>query len=331
MNQDFSGFWNIYIVVIVLLSVLGCAVLLWTQDRAKFTPGKTTGHLWDESLEEYNNPLPNWWRWLYYLTVIFSLAYLALYPGLGHFAGLFGWTSHNQYEREMEAAKTLYDPIYEAFQKQDVATLAGNAEAREMGKTLFLTYCAQCHGSDARGAKGFPNLTDGDWLYGGTPDEIKTSITDGRNGMMPPYGGNPDAVGGAAGAREVANYARSLSGLAHDSILAAKGKPRFEEACTACHGADGTGNKFLGAPNLTDKVWLYGSREDTVVETITKGRSNQMPAHGERLGAAKIHLLAAYVYGLGGGVAPSPEEASPEDTAEAEAEAGQVDSASTSE
>lgn len=304
MTQDFSGFWNIYIVVIVLLSVLGCAVLLWVQDRAKFTPGKTTGHLWDESLEEYNNPMPNWWRWLYYLTVIFSLAYLAVYPGLGHFAGYFGWTSQNQYEREMAAAKAKYDPIYEAFQKQDIVTLAGNAEAREMGKTLFLTYCAQCHGSDAKGTKGFPNLTDDDWLYGGTPEAIKTSITDGRNGMMPAYGGNPDAVGGASGAKAVAHYVRSLSGLAHDSILASKGKEGFEAACTACHGADGTGNQMLGAPNLTDKVWLYGSREETLIETITQGRSNQMPEHGERLGEAKIHLLTAYVHGLGGGVAP---------------------------
>lgn len=312
MTQDFSDFWNIYIVVIVLASVLGCAVLLWVQDRAKFTPGKTTGHLWDESLEEYNNPLPNWWRWLYYLTVIFSLAYLAVYPGLGHFAGYFGWTSHKEYEREMAAAKAKYDPIYEAFQKQDIVTLSHDAKAREMGKTLFLTYCAQCHGSDAKGAKGFPNLTDGDWLYGGTPEIIETTIAEGRNGMMPPYGGNPDAIGGPSGAREVANYVRSFSGLAHDSILAAKGKARFEQVCVACHGADGKGNQALGAPNLTDKAWLYGSREDALVETISKGRTNQMPAHGERLGAAKVHLLAAYVYGLGGGVAPTPEESSQE-------------------
>ncbi|SMB27609.1 Cbb3-type cytochrome c oxidase subunit CcoP [Sterolibacterium denitrificans] len=317
MSQDFSGFWNIYIVLIVLVSVLACAVLLWVQDRAQTTPGKTTGHLWDESLEEYNNPLPNWWRWLYYLTVIFSLVYLALYPGLGHFAGIFGWTSQNQYEKEMAAAKAQYDPIYEAFQKQDVVTLAGDAHAREMGKTLFLTYCAQCHGSDAKGAKGFPNLTDGDWLYGGTPEAIRTTILDGRNGMMPAYGGNPDAVGGASGAREVANYVRSLSGLANDSILAAKGKVRFEAACTACHGADGKGNQMLGAPNLTDKVWLYGSREEVIVETITKGRSNQMPEHRERLGEAKVHLLTAYVYGLGGGVAPAEEEQTAADSMDA--------------
>ena len=305
MSQDFSGFWNIYITAIVLISVIACAVLLWVQDRAKTSPGQTMGHVWDETLEEYDNPLPNWWRWLFYLTVIFSLGYLVMYPGLGSYAGVFGWTSSGQYDKEMADAKAKYDPIYDAFLKQDIVSLSKDAKAREMGKTLFLTYCSQCHGSDAKGAKGFPNLTDSDWLYGGAPEQIETTILDGRQGMMPPFGGNPEAVGGAAGAKEVAHYVRSLSGLASDSILAQKGKERFEKVCIACHGADGKGNQAMGAPNLTDKVWLYGSREDTIVETITMGRTNQMPAHRERLGEAKVHLLAAYVYGLGGGVAPT--------------------------
>lgn len=304
MSEDFSGFWNFYITAIVLLSILGCAMLLWTQDRAKTNPGQTMGHVWDETLEEYDNPLPNWWRWLFYLTVIFSLAYLVLYPGLGSFAGTFGWTSRGQYDKEIIEAKSKFDPIFDAFLKQDIVSLSKDAKAHEIGKTLFLTYCAQCHGSDARGAKGFPNLTDSDWLWGGTPEQIEETILDGHQGMMPPFGGNPEAVGGTSGAKEIANYVRSLSGLANDSILAAKGKDRFEKVCFACHGQDGKGNQAMGAPNLTDKVWLYGSREDTIVETITKGRSNQMPAHHDRLGEAKVHLLAAYVYGLGGGVAP---------------------------
>lgn len=305
MNQDFSNFWNIYITAIVLLSVIGCGVFLWVQDTAKKTPGQTTGHVWDETLEEYDNPLPNWWRWLFYLTVVFSLAYLVFYPGLGHYQGLFKWTQVGQYEREMDHARQTFDPIFEAYLKQDIVSLSQDPKAREMGKTLFLTYCAQCHGSDAQGARGFPNLTDQDWLYGGAPEVIEESILDGRHGMMPPYGGNPDAVGGSSGAREVAHYVRSLSGLAHDSILATSGKDRFEQACVVCHGMDGKGNRAMGAPNLTDKVWLYGSREGVIIDTITKGRSNEMPAHRERLGAAKVHLLAAYVYGLGGGEPPA--------------------------
>lgn len=313
MTQDFSSFWNIYITAIVLVSVLACGLLLWVQDHAKYHPGETTGHVWDETLEEYDNRLPNWWRWMFYMMVIFAFAYLIFYPGLGHYGGSFGWTSHGQYEKEMAAAKAKYDPIYEAFMKQDIVTLSKDEKAREMGKNLFLTYCAQCHGSDAKGAKGFPNLTDGDWLYGGTPERIEETILDGRMGMMPPYGGNPDAVGGLEGAREIANHVRSLSGLASDSVLAAKGKPRFEAACTACHGADGQGNQMMGAPNLTDKVWLYGGREETIIETITHGRSNQMPEHRERLGEAKVHLLAAYVYGLGGGLPPEPSEATATD------------------
>ena len=306
MSEDFSGFWNFYIVTIVLVSVLACAALLWMQDRVKKTPGQTMGHVWDDNLEEYDNPLPNWWRWMFYLTVIFALAYLVLYPGLGHYAGTFNWTSRGEYEKEMADAKARFDPIYNAFLKQDIVSLSKDRQAHEMGKTLFLTYCAQCHGSDAKGAKGFPNLADHDWLWGGTPEKIEDTINNGHQGMMPPFGGNPEAVGGASGAKEIASYVRSLSGLANDSILTAKGKDRFEKVCVACHGADGKGNQAMGAPNLTDKVWLYGSSEATIVETITKGRINQMPAHHDRLGDAKVHLLAAYVYGLGGGEPPAP-------------------------
>ncbi|HQW19686.1 MAG TPA: cytochrome-c oxidase, cbb3-type subunit III [Rhodocyclaceae bacterium] len=304
MSEEIPSFWNIYITVIVLLSVIGCGIFLWVQDSAKNNAGQTMGHVWDETLEEYDNPLPNWWRWLFYLTVVFSLAYLVLYPGLGSYTGMFGWTSRGQYDKEIAEAKAKYDPIYDAYLKQDIVSLSKDAKAREIGKMLFLINCIQCHGSDAKGTKGFPNLTDSDWLYGGTPEQIETTILDGRNGMMPPYGGNPEAVGGASGARELAHYVRSLSGLPSDSILADKGKDRYFKVCFACHGPEGKGNQAMGAPNLTDKAWLYGSREDAIVETITKGRSNQMPEHRMRLGEAKVHLLAAYVYGLGGGVIP---------------------------
>lgn len=309
MSDFVNGFWSVYITVVVLISVVGCGVFLWMQDMAENAPGETMGHVWDETLEEYSNPMPNWWRWMFYITVVFSLGYLAVYPGLGSYAGQFGWSSQGQYDKEIAAAKVKFDPIFDAFKSQDLMQVAADPRAREMGRSLFLTYCAQCHGSDAQGARGFPNLTDGDWLFGGEPMQIEASITNGRISVMPPYGGNPEAIGGASGAKEVANYVRSLSGLSSDGILAAKGKEKFATVCSACHGLDGKGNPALGAPNLTDKVWLYSGREDAITEIIMKGRTLQMPAHKDFLGEAKIHLLAGYVYGLGGGVKPAAEPA----------------------
>ena len=303
MSDFVSGFWNVYVIGIVLASVIGCAVLLWIQDSAKHVEGETTGHVWDEDLQEYSNPLPNWWRWLYYITIVFSLFYLAMYPGLGTYQGQFGWSSTGQYQGEMKKADEQFGPIFKKFQGQDIMAVAANSEAKEMGQRLFLTYCAQCHGSDAKGAKGFPNLTDGDWLWGGTPEQIKETLTKGRDAMMPAKGVKPDLNGDQI--KDLAGYVRSLSGLATDSIRAQRGKELFGEACAACHGPDGKGMVGL-APNLTDKVWLYSSSEESIIETITKGRVNRMPAYGEFLGDAKVHLLTAYVYGLGGGEKASP-------------------------
>ncbi len=314
MSDFVSGFWNFYVISIVLASVIGCGVLLWIQDSAKHVEGETTGHVWDEDLQEYSNPLPNWWRWLYYITIVFSLFYLAMYPGLGTFKGQFNWSSTGQYDGEMKKADDEYGPIFKKFQSQDIRAVAANAEAKEMGQRLFLTYCSQCHGSDAKGARGFPNLTDKDWLFGGAPEQIKESIAKGRDAMMPAKGVKPDLNGDQI--KDLASYVRSLSGLASDSIRGQRGKELFAQACGACHGPDGKG--MLGvAPNLADKIWLYGSAEDTIVETITKGRVNRMPAFGEFLGDAKVHLLTAYIYGLGGGgtdataVAPVAAEAAP--------------------
>ncbi|MDA8257854.1 MAG: cytochrome-c oxidase, cbb3-type subunit III [Betaproteobacteria bacterium] len=298
MSDFVSGFWNIYVVGIVLVSIIGCGVFLWSQSSARHVPGETTGHVWDEDLQEFSNPLPSWWRWLFYITIVFSLFYLAMYPGLGSFKGQFNWSSTGQYDGEMKKADDQYGPIFKKFQSQDIRAVAANAEAKEMGQRLFLTYCSQCHGSDAKGARGFPNLTDKDWLFGGTPEQIKESIAKGRDAMMPAKGVKPDLNGDQI--KDLASYVRSLSGLASDSIRAQRGKELFGAACGACHGPDGKG--MLGvAPNLADKTWLYGSTEDTIVETITKGRVNRMPAFGEFLGDAKVHLLTAYIYGLGGG------------------------------
>ena len=298
MSDFVSGAWNIYIAVVTVISILGCALFLWMQSSAKHVEGKTTGHVWDETLVEFSNPLPNWWRWLFYLTVVFALFYLTMYPGLGSFKGQYQWTSAGQYDNEMKKANDQYDPIFQKYLKQDIRVVAVNPEAREMGQRLFLTYCAQCHGSDARGTKGFPNLTDKDWLFGGSPERIKETIAQGRNALMPAKGVKPDLTEDEI--KDLAHYVRSLSGLAADSLRVHRGKPLFGAACAACHGADGTGNVGL-APNLSDKVWLYGSSEATIIETISKGRVNQMPAFGDFLGEAKVHLLTAYVYGLGGG------------------------------
>ena len=300
MSDFVNEFWNWYVILITLTSVLACGVFLWSQSLHKPAAGKveSTGHVWDETLQEFNNPLPKWWMWLFYITVVFSLVYLALYPGLGRFQGMLGWSSSGQWKAEVDKVDAQVKPLFDKYQKMDLKAVAADKEGVEMGKRLYLTYCMQCHGADAKGSKGFPNLSDHDWLYGGEPAQIEETILNGRNGVMPAYGGNPDAVGGEAGAKEIAHYVRSLSGLPNDSLLASKGKEKFATVCAACHGADGKGMQAMGAPNLTDKVWLYGSSEATIVETITKGRNNRMPAWKDFLGEGKVHLLAGYVYSL---------------------------------
>jgi len=296
MSQFTSSFWDYYIGVISVVSILACGVLLLAQSKRRVAGGQTetTGHTWDEDLGEYNNPLPRWWMWLFWITIVFSLVYLALYPGLGSFAGYLKWTQVGQLEQENAQANAQFGPLYEKFAGQEVAQLAKNPEALAIGQKLFLNTCAQCHASDAAGSRGFPNLTDTDWLYGGDPATIKATITEGRNGIMPPFG----PALGEQGTKDVAHYVMSLSGMAADSIRVERGKPLFAQTCAACHGAQGKGNPQLGAPNLSDKTWLYGAGETTIIETITRGRNNQMPAHKELLTASKIHLLTAYVYSL---------------------------------
>jgi cytochrome c oxidase cbb3-type subunit III len=310
MSQFTSGFWDIYITALTLDSIVACAVLLKMQSARKVSGGKvgsvaqnvaqTTGHTWDGDLGEYNNPLPGWWMWLFYITIAFALVYLYLYPGLGSYAGSLNWTQVGQLEEENAAAEKEFGPQFQKFAGTDLKVLAADPAAHAVGQKLFLNHCAQCHASDAGGSKGFPNLTDRDWLYGGEPEIIKASITNGRNGVMPPLG----AALGEQKTKDVAHYVMSLSGLANDSLRTARGKETFAQICAACHGPQGTGNPQLGAPNLTDKTWLYGSGEATIIETITKGRTNQMPAHKTLLSEPKIHLLAGYVYSLSQPAAP---------------------------
>ena len=291
-----SKFWEWYIFIIVALSIAACfALVIWMSRGRK--PGakvESHGHVWDGDLEELNNPLPIWWLYMFYITLVFGIVYLLIYPGSGVFAGAFKWSEVGQYEQEMKVAEQKYGPLYEKFRTQDIVAVASNPEALRMGQRLFMTYCTACHGSDAGGGPGFPNLRDKDWLYGGQPETIKASIMDGRNGAMPPWG----AVLGSEGVHNVSEYVMSLSGRKVNTEAAVAGKEKFQQLCVACHGADGKGNPAMGAPNLTDNIWLYGGSQAAIMKSMSDGRSGRMPAHGEFLGDAKVHLLAAYIYGL---------------------------------
>lgn len=294
-----SSGWSLFIAIVTLLSIAFCVWLALALARSK-APGKasdTTGHRWDETLEEYNNPLPRWWLGLFLITCVFALVYLVLYPGLGAFPGVLGWTQKGQYEREVARVDEVAAPLFARYLAQEIPVVARDPEARAIGERMYLTYCVQCHGSDAKGSRGFPDLSDRDWLYGGDPETIKATITAGRNGIMTPMG---EALGGEKEVHDVAHYVLSLSGSTHEAARATAGKEKFA-LCAACHGEDGKGNPALGAPNLTDQTWLYGGSFATIVETIEKGRTNQMPAFGEMLNEGKLHVLAAYVWGLSNG------------------------------
>jgi len=297
MSDFTSSFWPIFITVISLGGVLGCALLLWLTSKMKASGSggdTTSGHVWDETLREMNNPLPRWWIWLFILTIVFSLFYFAAYPALGTYAGKLGWSQVGQYEQEMATANKTIAPLYAKFAAMPVEELAKNAEAHAIGERIFMNNCAQCHGSDARGSRGFPNLTDNDWIHGGSPEKIQETITGGRIGMMPPMAA---AVGTEEDVKNVANYVLSLSNSPHDAARAAKGQEKFV-VCAACHGADGKGNQAIGALNLTDNIWLHGSGEAAIIKRINEGKINQMPAQGTKFTPEQIHVLAAYVWGL---------------------------------
>ncbi|MBK9658104.1 MAG: cytochrome-c oxidase, cbb3-type subunit III [Rhodanobacteraceae bacterium] len=290
-----SGAWSIYVIVLSLLVVGGSAWLLaMTAKKPEKKEGETTGHVWDDDLAEYNNPLPRWWLWLFIGTIIFSAGYLVLYPGFGANKGTLGWSSEGQLLAEQQKYEEIARQTYAKFAALSVADLAKNAEAVNLGRNIFANNCAACHGTDGRGAVGFPNLTDASWQWGGEADQIYTTILNGRMAAMPSW----SAVLGAEGTPQVAAYVRSLAGLGHDATAAAAGKPRYEQICVACHGIDGKGNPALGAPNLTDADWLYGSSEATIVESLTKGRNGQMPAHGPLIGADAVKIVSGYVYSL---------------------------------
>ncbi|MGB8856939.1 MAG: cytochrome-c oxidase, cbb3-type subunit III [Burkholderiales bacterium] len=295
MSDFVSQYWSWFVASVTLVSIIACAVLLKLMSTRRPGPkNQVMTHSWDDDLVEYNNPMPSWWIGLFYITIVFGLGYLVVYPGLGSYAGMFGWTSNGEYVAEENQATAVYGPIFDKYVKQDLMVVAADSKARAMGERLFLTHCATCHGSDAGGGKGFPNLRDQDWLYGGDPQIIQTSIAAGRNGVMPAFG----SILGGQGVSDVTYYVLSLSGFPANSFQMLNGKKIYANSCAACHGAEGKGNPAIGSPNLSDKIWLYGGSPDTVMETISKGRNNHMPAHKDIINEAKIHLLAAYVWGL---------------------------------
>lgn len=299
MSDFTSGFWSWFIILVVVASfVLIFWLIRWT---AKGKPSKTAdgdvetmGHVWDENLEELNNPLPRWWLTMFYITLVFGAVYLVLYPGLGSFKGVLNWSQTNQYDHEINQANETYGPVYNKYLNEDVAALINDADALKIGARLYSTYCTTCHGSDARGVRGFPNLRDNDWLHGGSSENIKKTILNGRQGMMPAW----EEILGNDGVFQVTEYVRSFSGREVDSVVAYQGKQIFDKNCVVCHGADGKGNQALGAPNLTDNIWLYGGTQKQIFQSIAAGRNGTMPAHKEFLGEAKVHLLATYIYGL---------------------------------
>lgn len=294
-----STFWSIWIIVFTAITIVGCTWLLFANrkvevsDDTKEGESPKTGHVYD-GIEEYDNPLPGWWFKMFVGTVVFGVIYLVLYPGLGNFGGVLGWTQVGQWEEEVAEAEAKYAPLYEQYSETPVEELIANPEAMKMSRRLFNNNCAVCHGSDGRGSYGFPNLADSDWLYGGSAEDIKTTLVNGRQGAMPALGG----ALGEEGVDKVAEYVFKISGREHDADKAEAGGQLFATYCVACHGTDGTGNKMLGAPNLTDGIWLYGGSPTLVRHTIRNGRNGNMPAQADKLKAEKIHLLTAYVYSL---------------------------------
>ena len=287
-----SAGWGIWVELLVVINVVGALWLLFaTAKKPEQEEQATTGHVWDEDLTEYNKPLPRWWLGLFLLTVAFTVGYLVFYPGFGTAAGTLGWTSTGEVKADLAENSRRLETVFARFRDRPIEELEHDPEALNFGRNVFANNCAACHGSDARGAKGYPNLTDNDWLYGGSPDQVLTTILNGRGGVMPPLG----AALGDKGVDEVANYVLTLSGGKADPALAEAGKTRFLTICAACHGPEGKGNVAIGAPNLADNIWLYGSTLDDIKASVRDGRSGKMPAWAGILGKDRARLVQAWV------------------------------------
>lgn len=293
MGTTVSDKLSLYVIFLVVGSVLAYILLIYyTKDSEQAPDGE---HHSFDGIVELNEPLPAWWLWLAIISIIFTIAYLILYPGMGKIKGYLGWTSHKECEENIIKNEKIYNPIYTSFFKEDIEKLSTNLKALKIGKSLFVNNCSLCHGLDAKGGNGFPNLTNSKWLYGGTPTDIKTTITNGRRGKMPPYG---QIIGNEADIEATALYVLSLSGKEKESDLTNKGKVKFTTICAACHGLNGKGNKYIGAPDLTDPQWIYGEGLTNIKAGIKNGRNGVMPAHKDVLTKEQIHILTAYIYSL---------------------------------
>lgn len=293
-----STFWSLWIIGLTLANLILVFWVLMANRKVAVrddeTPeNRTTGHVYD-GIEEYDNPLPRWWFKMFIATFIFAAGYLVIYPGMGAFEGIAGWTQEKQLAERQQKADALYSEQFGKYNAMPIEELARDQDAMKMALRLFANNCAVCHGADGGGNHGFPNLTDNDWLYGGDPATIKQTLINGRKGIMPPWAG----ILGEEGVHETAEYVLSLSGREHDQELAELGETHYQQNCVACHGTDGKGNQALGAPNLTDDIWLYGGEPRDIRQTLREGRNGVMPAQGELLKESRIHLLAAYVYSL---------------------------------
>ena len=294
--------WTWYVIALVALNILGCVWLLWWTARRR--PGdpkpEDTSHVWDGDITEYNKPLPKWWINLFYLTIIFAVAYLFWFGGLGGISGYSGWSSKQEHAAKKAVEDAKLEKTFAPFAGQAIDVLARDPKALALGRSIFSNTCATCHGSAGQGAVGYPNLTDDIWQWGGSPDRILETILDGREGVMPPWGEVLTGMGGPEAVNYVIAYVRTLSNpeAMQGDFLAAQGKKLYEGVCVACHGIDGKGNQDIGAPDLTDDYWMYGSSRDSLYQTIVHGRHGVMPAHRELLGETRARLVAAYVWSL---------------------------------
>ena len=289
-----TSFWSMWIIVLTTITIVGITWILFANRKREEQPAdKTTGHEYD-GIQELDNPLPAWWFYMFVLTIVWGVGYLIIYPGMGNFPGILGWTQVEQHDRQVAAADEKFRTMRDRYMALPVEEIAGDPAVRKMGMRMFGNNCAQCHGADAKGSYGFPNLTDGDWIFGGTPDAIKASITNGRQAAMPPWG----SIIGDKGVTDVTAYIMSINGREADTAQVAAGEKVFETYCVACHGADATGNPALGAPNLKNGIWLYGGTTEQISHSIRAGRNGVMPALKDTLSEDKIHIITAYVYGL---------------------------------
>ena len=289
-----TNFWSMWIIVLTTVTIVGLTWILLANRKREQQPGdKTTGHEYD-GIEELDNPLPAWWFYMFVLTIVWAMGYLIIYPGMGNYPGVLGWTQIGQHDREVTAADDKFRAMRDRYLALSVEEIAADPAVRKMGMRMFGNNCAQCHGGDAKGSYGFPNLSDDDWIYGGDPDTIKATLVNGRQAAMPAWG----SILGDQGVAEVTAYVLDLNGRSADSKLVTAGETHFKTYCSACHGMDGTGNPALGAPNLANGIWLYGGNTEQISHSIRAGRNGVMPAFEDTLSEDKIHILTAYIYGL---------------------------------